>query len=64
MPQEVRREAVRRFGWLRIALLWPGMYEEHFYGADELVSLARASEYGTDEHRFAGVLCRLEMVKT
>jgi ubiquinone/menaquinone biosynthesis C-methylase UbiE len=64
LPPEVRREAVRRFGRLRIALLWPGMYEEHFYSADDLVSLARASRFRDGRTSYAGVLCRLEMVKT
>ncbi len=64
LPPDVRREAVRRFGRLRMALLWPGMYEEHFYGADELVSLACASRFGDGRTSFAGVLCRLEMMKT
>jgi ubiquinone/menaquinone biosynthesis C-methylase UbiE len=64
LPPEVRREAVRRFGRLRMALFRPGTCEEHFYSADELVSLARASRFRDGRTSYVGLLCRLEMVKT
>jgi ubiquinone/menaquinone biosynthesis C-methylase UbiE len=64
MPPDVRREAVRRFGRFRIALLWLHTFEEPFYSAEELISLARASRFRDGRTSYVGVLCRLEMVKT
>ena len=63
LPADVRREAVRRFGRFRIAMLWLHTFEEPFYSADDLISLARASRFRDGRTSYVGVLCRLEMVK-
>ena len=64
MPREVRREAAREFGRLRLQLLWLHSFEEPFYEPEEMLSVARSSQFREGKTAFVGVACRLTMQKT
>ena len=63
MPPEIVEETRRRFGAVRLTLLWLHSFEEPFYNADELESLAAASRFGRGETHFVGALCCLDVEK-
>jgi ubiquinone/menaquinone biosynthesis C-methylase UbiE len=64
LPEDVRKEAIRRFGRMRMAMIWAHSFEEHFYSAEELAALARASPFREGSTSYVGFLCRLAMEKT
>jgi ubiquinone/menaquinone biosynthesis C-methylase UbiE len=64
LPEEVRNAALRRFGRLRMTMMWLHSFEEHFYAPEELIALARASRFREGRTSYVGFLCRLEMEKT
>jgi ubiquinone/menaquinone biosynthesis C-methylase UbiE len=63
MPREVAEGARRKFGRLRIGLLWLHSFEEPFYDAEEFDALARRTHFGSGETHFVGVLCCLVLQK-
>jgi len=63
VPDPVAREAARRFGRLRMALLWLHSFEEPFGDVEDLETLAASTPFGAGRTRFVGVLCCLELKK-
>jgi len=62
-PKAVLAEAARRFGRLRMTLLWLHSFEEPFLDPPDLEKLAAATRFGSGTTRFVGVLCCLECRK-
>lgn len=61
LPDDVAAGLRREYGPFRITLLRWHSLEEPFYDPQEMVNLARASEFTTGATRFVGALCCLEL---
>ncbi len=62
-PGDVLKDAARKFGRVRVVLMWLHSFEEPFYSPAEMAALAEQSRFGRGETRFVGVMCRLAMNK-
>lgn len=62
-PRSVLKETARRFGRLRMVLLWLHAFEEPFYSYEDFGSLAESSLFKEGQTRFVGVLCCLMLRK-
>lgn len=63
-PVSVLREAAKKYGRMRITLMWLHSFEEPFYSPEQMESLAENSLFGKGETSFVGVMCCLEMKKS
>ena len=63
MPEAVCEEVRRRFGGLRLTLLWLHSFEEPFLDAEEMEALGRQTEFEFEGTRFTGALCCLVLRK-
>jgi ubiquinone/menaquinone biosynthesis C-methylase UbiE len=63
MPKGVCEEVRARFGSFRLALLWLHSFEEPFLNADEMVQLARQTDFAVEGTKFTGALCCLILRK-
>ena len=59
LPEPIARDAARQYGRFRMMLLWLHSFEEPFYNAEELQSLAGLTRFATGQTQFVGVLCCL-----
>lgn len=62
-PSYVKKESARRFGRLRMTLLWLHAYEEPFYNTKDFEMLCRPTLFKEGHIGFVGVFCRLVMRK-
>lgn len=63
MPKGVAREVRRRFGTVRLALLWIHSFEEPFLNVDEMTALGEQSAFDVAGTRFVGALACLILKK-
>jgi SAM-dependent methyltransferase len=63
LPRAVAEDVQRRFGRVRLTLLWLHSFEEPFYSAAELERLAAATLFCSGRTRFVGALCCLILQK-
>ena len=63
LPAAVRSKAQAEFGALRTTLLWLHSLEEPFYSPEDMAALAPATQFGSGEIKFVGVMCCLAMRK-
>ena len=63
LPPAVRSKAQAELGALRTTLLWLHSLEEPFYSPRDMAALAPATQFGSGEIRFVGVMCCLAMRK-
>lgn len=62
-PSHVKKETARRFGRLRMLLLWLHAYEEPFYSLEDFERICRPTLFKEGRLEFVGVFCRLVMRK-
>ncbi|HOW97645.1 MAG TPA: class I SAM-dependent methyltransferase [Kiritimatiellia bacterium] len=61
MPEDVARRVRAEYGRFRATLMWLHSFEEPFYSAAEMETLAAQSDFAGGETGFTGALCRLRL---